>query len=450
MSSSPLIVFMALSSLLVLPGGAVQTAGGSVRDLLARDEIDQAEALLNSQPKTAESVAFRGEIEFRRGNFGQAEALYKDALAMDAKTARAHFGIGRLAMTRLSGKESVEAMRRAIELDPKEPLYRLYASEAWAIDKNFAEERKSLEEYLALNPNNDPDRFAQAKAGLEVLNAFGSREMAKVEAPEVPAPIRIRKSLNLLFTSAMINGKGPYELAIDTGASMTVFSDKVIRDFNLKPITSTVMHGVGGAGKIDTGLFGIDEISFGEVKVRNVPAGTFNDPLITQLADGILGTATFMDFIVSIDYPAGRLELSRKQGTVTGESIPARFFSNLLLVPLDVNGHQGNFVVDTGAVTTVLSHNMAEKLGVNAETPGARIDLGVAGVGGFEGLVLRVRDVTFTAGRIKEHYPQVVSIDLKQISKMIGTEVSGVIGYDFFENYKLTLDYFGGQVWLGR
>ena len=156
MSSSPLIVFMALSSLLVLPGGAVQTVGGSVRDLLARDEIDKAEALLNSQPRTPESVAFRGEIEFRRGNFGQAEALYRDALAMDAKTARAHFGIGRLAMTRLNGKESVEAMRRAIELDPKEPLYRLYASEAWAIDKNFAEERKSLEEYLALNPANDP------------------------------------------------------------------------------------------------------------------------------------------------------------------------------------------------------------------------------------------------------------------------------------------------------
>ena len=47
--------------------------------------------------------------------------------------------------------------------------------------------------------------------------------------------------------------------------------------------------------------------------------------------------------------------------------------------------------------------------------------------------------------RIREVFPQVVAIDLKQISKMIGTEVSGVVGYDFFSDYKLTIDYNGGQ-----
>src|SRR5439155_24286178 len=67
MSRSPLIVLMALTSLLVIPGslpGALQT--GSVADLLLRDEVQQAEALLDKQPRTAQSIAFRGEIEFRR------------------------------------------------------------------------------------------------------------------------------------------------------------------------------------------------------------------------------------------------------------------------------------------------------------------------------------------------------------------------------------------------
>src|SRR5207244_5215878 len=97
MSSSPLIVLMALTSLLVLPGAAAQAAQtGSAADLLLKDELQQAETLLAKQPRTAETVALRGEVEFRKGNFAQADALYKEALRLDAKNARGHFGqIGR-------------------------------------------------------------------------------------------------------------------------------------------------------------------------------------------------------------------------------------------------------------------------------------------------------------------------------------------------------------------
>jgi hypothetical protein len=130
--------------------------------------------------------------------------------------------------------------------------------------------------------------------------------------------------------------------------------------------------------------------------------------------------------------------------------MPAWFFSNLLLVPLDVNGKHGNFVVDTGAVTTVLSHSMAANLGVTPDTPGAKVDLGLSGVGGFEGIVLKVPNVTLKTPKNSEVFPQVVSIDLKEISKMIGTEISGVVGFDFLEEYKVTLDYYAAEVRLAK
>ena len=447
MSSSPLIVLMALTSLLVVP--IPQSA--SVGDLLLRDEVVQAEALLDKQPRTAQSVAFRGEIEFRRGHFEQAEAFYKGALKMDSKNARAHFGLGKLAMGRVQVKAAVKELMRAIELDPKEPIYRLSASEAWGIDKNSLEQRKQLEEYLRLNPNDD-DRVTEAKAGLEMLKAFGKEEVGAVEAPENPSPIRLRKSLNLLFASVKINGKGPYDFAIDTGATQTVLSEKLATELGLPTITSTVVFGIGGAGKVETKLYKMNEIAIGDVKVRNTPVGTFNDPLISQIADGILGTSIFSDFIITVDYPAGRLELSRKHAAAGAgaEVLPVWFFSNLLLLPLDVNGKRGNFIVDTGAVTTVMSHSMAAQHGVNENTPGAKVNLGIAGVGGFEGVVLKVPNVTLKTPKNTEAFPQVVSIDLKQISGMIGTEVSGVAGYDFFSNYKLTLDYNAGEVRLSK
>src|SRR3972149_10836425 len=155
MSSSPLIVLMALTSLLVL-----QT--DPVAGLLLHDDIREAELLLDKQPRTASSVALRGELEFRKGNFDKAAALYAEALRMDSKTARAHFGLGKLAMAKLKGKEALKEILRAVELAPKEPLFRLYASEAWAVEKNYEEQRKQLEEFLKLSPA-DGDRVTEAK-----------------------------------------------------------------------------------------------------------------------------------------------------------------------------------------------------------------------------------------------------------------------------------------------
>jgi len=435
----------------MLPGGSLQAVkADAVTELLSRDDFQEAEILLDRLPRTAGAVAMRGEIEYRKGNFDRANSLYTDALRMDAKAARAHFGLGKLAMAKLKAKQAVQEMTRAIELDPNEPLYRLYGSEAWALEKNYAEQRKQLEEYVRLNPS-DPDRLAEAKAGLEMLKALGT-DVAVVSAPANPAPIRFRKSLNLIFTGVMVNGKGPYDFALDTGATQTVLSEKLANQIGLQPVTTTIMHGVGGGGKIDTKLYSVKEIGLGDVKIKNVPVGTFNDPLVTQLADGIFGTAILADFIITANYPANQLELSRKRNpNTTGEVLPAWYFSNLLLVPLEVNGQQrGNFIVDTGAVTTVISHNMAANLGVNEKTPGAKVDLGIAGVAGLEGVVLRVPNVTFKTAKNTEAFPQVISIDMKGISKMLGTEVSGVVGFDFLEQYKVTLDYYRAEVWLTK
>jgi predicted aspartyl protease len=304
---------------------------------------------------------------------------------------------------------------------------------------------------LRLNPN-DEDRVTEAKAGFETLKAFGSEDIAVVSAPDNPAPIRFRKSLNLIFASVLINGKGPYQFAIDTGATQTVVSEKLAGELALEPITSSVVFGIGGAGKVETKLYKMKELTAGDVTVKNTPVGTFNDPLVSQLADGILSTSIFSDFVITVDYPGGQLLLSKKRAPAPAgaEVLPVWFFSNLLLLPLDVNGKRGNFIVDTGAVTTVLSHSMAAQLGVDENTPGAKVDLGIAGVGGFEGVVLKLPNVTFKTPKHNEVFPQVVAIDLKRISKMIGTEVAGIAGYDFFSDYKVTVDYYSGELRLAK
>src|SRR5215475_9305081 len=138
MSSRRVLVSLALAALIsvsVLSSGAQNV---SIADLLLKDEFQQAEALIQKEPKTAQNVAYLGEIEFRKGHFDQAAVLYQEALKMDSKNARAHFGLGKLASTRMKVKQAVQEFKRAIELDPKVALYHFYLSDASGLEKNYS------------------------------------------------------------------------------------------------------------------------------------------------------------------------------------------------------------------------------------------------------------------------------------------------------------------------
>jgi predicted aspartyl protease len=452
MSIRHLLILVALTPVLACSTKAQTGRAGaavSIADLLLKDEIQKAEQTLQSAPRSAENVAYQGEVEFRKGNFDKAKSLYQSAIQMNEKTARAHFGMGKLALAKVKAKDAFQSFKRAIELEPNEPLYHFYASEAADLDKNTAESKKQLEEYVRLNPHDDADRLTEAKAGLALAAAFGNKEYAVVDGPKEPQPIPLRKAINLIFTDVKINGKGPYNFVVDTGASQTALSQKVARDLGLSVITSTIMHGVGGSGKVDSKIYRLDRLQIGEISVKDLPVGTFDDPLVSQLADGIIGTSMLADYVVTINYPDSRIELTHKPAA-TADAIPVWYFSNMLLLPTDINTQHGNLIVDTGAITTVLSLEMANAMGITEKTPGAKVDTGLGGVGGAQGTVLMIPRVTLKTVRQSEALNSALAIDLKDISKMLGTEVSGVAGFDFLQSYKLTLDYYKAEIHLSK
>ncbi|WP_029038408.1 aspartyl protease family protein [Salinimicrobium xinjiangense] len=114
--------------------------------------------------------------------------------------------------------------------------------------------------------------------------------------------------------------------------------------------------------------------------------------------------------------------------------------NNLIIVPVELNGMKLTFLVDTGVKTTVLL-NLDEKdtLELNAAE---RIHL--RGLGGEELIdAFRSRGNEFKIGNIKHPALTVYVIYDEKInfSPRLGVPVHGIIGYDFFKDFIVEINY---------
>jgi predicted aspartyl protease len=396
-------------------------------------------------------MAFQGEVEYRRGRFEQAETLYRSALRSDDRTARAHFGLGKLALARMKTSEAIRSFNKAIELDPREPLYHFYIADALTLTKKVPEADRHYREYLKLNPM-DPDRVPMVKAALDISSAFSGVRMGEVDAPGRVSPIPLHRMslVNFMFVDVLINGKGPYRFIVDTGATQTVLSSRVAASLGLRQVATNIMYGLGGEGKTDSPVYRVDTLKVGDVTIRDVPLGSLSNPLLDLITDGILGPSLLADFAITIDYPRAQMELARK-APEAAKPVPVWCFGGLLLVPVEVNGKwKGNFLIDSGADGTLLSHSMANTLGIYEDTPGARIPLPIGGVGGLENGVLQVPSVNLKSAFETRTFDSLMAIDLQAISALIQTELSGVLGHDTLEDYRLTIDYSKAEIRLSK
>ena len=383
----------ALTSALTVYAGPQASPANNLRDLLIKDDIQQAEAILLRTPRSAESLAFQGEVDFRKGNFEKARTSYQAAVQMNEKTARAHFGLGKLALGKVNSKTALTEFRRAIALDPMEPLYHFYASEAADLEKSTAESKKHLEEFVRLDRHDDEDRLIEAKAALALMAAFGNKDYAVVKAPDQPAPIPLRKTLNLIFADVRINGKGPYNFVIDTGASQTALSEKLARDLGLKVITSTVLHGVGGYRKSEFQLF-IESTNCRSAmsRLEICPWEPLMIPSSASLRTASSGPQCSRTLSSRSTTPkaAWNSRINRSPSGCDSDLVCEQHAASPRGCEWEAGQLHCRYRRDHKRI--VAEHG--QRHGGQWKTPGALVDLGIAGVGGAQGITLMLPPVT--------------------------------------------------------
>jgi predicted aspartyl protease len=115
----------------------------------------------------------------------------------------------------------------------------------------------------------------------------------------------------------------------------------------------------------------------------------------------------------------------------------------LILLPIHVNDRGPfDFILDTGAGTSLLSTGLAKRLEV--KVVGSKEGHSAGGnVSVFLGKV-----DSLAVGEIKLSDVDVGIVDLSQIAKTIGANIDGDLGYNFLKHFRITIDYGDCQIRL--
>ena len=108
----------------------------------------------------------------------------------------------------------------------------------------------------------------------------------------------------------------------------------------------------------------------------------------------------------------------------------------LILLPVEANGEGPfEFILDTGAGTSLLSSELGEKLGVKilgskeGQSAGGAVSVSLAKLSSLAVASAKLDNV------------EVGVVDLSHIGKTVGAKIDGDLGYNFLKHFRITLDY---------
>jgi predicted aspartyl protease len=118
----------------------------------------------------------------------------------------------------------------------------------------------------------------------------------------------------------------------------------------------------------------------------------------------------------------------------------------LLVVRVEVNeAGPFNFIVDTGASSSVITPRVAETIGLRST---GKNPLAVGAGGPVEARAGKLKSLRLAHVTVRNL--SVAVMDLKPIQKHLGVRVAGIVGHDVLRNCVVTIDYPAGRLYLAQ
>lgn len=261
---------------------------------------------------------------------------------------------------------------------------------------------------------------------------------------------------NHIYVHALLNGKGPYYFALDTGAH-DVVTLPVAEGLGLEPTTRTFRRLDGRTLTYKTWP-SLDSIQVGDLILRDqpfavIPFDNFNNVEGMTPFGGLLGYELLKTFVVKIDYEHSRLTFTKpdqfQPPPASGAALPLTFLEDIPQVPAQVDGVAGVFNIDTGDRRSlqlfrdfVAQNNLREKY---APCVQAMTGWGVRGP--VHSDLARAR--RFEIGGFQVTRP-VVQMDVPTGGAFDFPRTAGNVGADLLRQFTVTFDYSRKRMYLEK
>ncbi len=147
--------------------------------------------------------------------------------------------------------------------------------------------------------------------------AMPSRVVVQADSAAGQVPLRVAgRGGAVLMVAAYINGSGPYNLVLDTGATLTCIDERLARQLRLPRKRGAVGVGAGAVGSGRVPLVQVDSVRLGATTVRNMTACVLDLSHLRDLGaggvSGLLGLNFLTEFHVTLDFDNRLLTLRNK------------------------------------------------------------------------------------------------------------------------------------------
>jgi aspartyl protease len=183
-------------------------------------------------------------------------------------------------------------------------------------------------------------------------------------------PTRLDR-IGRIVVPVMVNGHGPFQFILDTGANSTVISPHlaVALGLTVDPGQAVVMSGVTGSTNVPTVVVADIRTPGFELSGQRLAVSDASG----VGTDGVLGVDALREKAVLVDFNEDRVEIFAAPGHHPSDRlarVPAKLrLGNLLIVDAVVGTHKVKAVIDTGGQRTLGNPALYDMLGYRHEIP---------------------------------------------------------------------------------
>ena len=214
-----------------------------------------------------------------------------------------------------------------------------------------------------------------AAAGLVAVGAFAltaaravasdATEIAQTELPDADEPATkldtIQSRGEHMMAPVRINGQGPFNFLLDTGANVSCVSRRLAERLDLKTVEQVQVHTVVGVRSRP--MVRLDLLQIGPRDRRNVRAPSL--PISADEIDGVLGVDWLKGQRLTLDFKSRSMEITRSRSDRDEPGrvvvVPARRRKGqLTIVDADLNGKPISAIIDSGAQGSLCNRALRE------------------------------------------------------------------------------------------